>query len=369
METMQDFMNQIDATTKDLKRGDVVEGVVLQIGDDHIIADIKYAQDGVVYEDELVNAPAAYQQDNKVHLVVIGFSGEGQVVLSEKKAQRSRGEAMLKEAVENGSFVEGTLKSLAKGGYRVDVCGIEGYLPFSLYQRDYLNDPAVHLGEKTQLAIEKSDKRGYVFTRMPIANKIFEENKAKFYANYKVGDSVEGVQVAYNRGGVVVLVDGMRGFIPNSEVSYSRTVKPQDVIAEGARLNLIIRELNEEKNQLILSYKETMQDPWLTIEDEIEVGDTFELLPTGENQNLYFYELIEGVQGSLFKKQVPKEVIESGQNHCMAVVAIDKERHRITLDYYFEIEESVEQETRANDNKGSTLGDLFGDKLKTLKFD
>ncbi len=364
---MQDFMDQIDASTKNLKRGDIVEGAVIQTGDDHIIADINYAQDGVVYEDELVNVPTEYQQDDKVHLVVIGFSGDGQVVLSEKKAQRSRGEAMLKDAVENGSFVEGTLKSLAKGGYRVDVCGIEGYLPFSLYQRDYLNDPSVHLGEKTQLAIERSDNRGYVFTRMPIANKIFEENKAKFYANHSVGDTVEGVQVAYNRGGVVVLVDGMRGFIPNSEVSYSRSLKPQDVIAEGARLTLVIRELNAEKEQLVLSYKGTMQDPWQTIDDELAVGDVFELKPVGQNQNMYFYELLDGIQGSLFKKQVPEDVVKNGQDHIVSVVAIDKNRHRVELDYYFEIEENLAEEDNAN--SGSTLGDLFADQLNKLKFD
>ncbi len=367
METMQDFMDQIDASTQNLKRGDLVEGVVIQTGDDHIIADIKYAQDGVIYEDELVNTPTEYQQDDKVHLVVIGFSGEGQVVLSERKAQRSRGEAMLKDAVENGSFVEGTLKSLAKGGYRVDVCGIEGYLPFSLYQRDYLNDPSIHLGEKTQLAIEKSDNRGYVFTRMPIANKIFEENKAKFYAEHSVGDLVEGVQVAFNKGGVVVTVDGLRGFIPNSEVSYSRAVKPQDVIEKGARLSLVIRELHAEKNQLILSYKGTMQDPWQNIDDVLAVGDTFELQPVGQNQKLYFYELLEGIQGSLFKKQVPQEVVENGTDHCVSVVAIDKDRHRVELDYYYEIEESLAEDE--NTTAGSTLGDLFGEQLKKLKFD
>ncbi len=366
METMQDFMDQIDASTKNLKRGDLVEGVVIQTGDDHIIADIHYAQDGVIYEDELVNSPADYGQDDKVHLVVIGFSGDGQVVLSEKKAQRSRGEALLKEAEEKGTFVEATLKAAVKGGYRVDVCGIEGYLPFSLYQRDYLNDPAVHVGEKTLLAIEKSDNRGYVFTRMPIANKLFEESKAAFYAKYKVGDRVEGVQVAYNKGGVVVDVAGMRGFIPNSEVSYSRSVKVQDVIAKGARLSLIIRELNAEKNQLILSYKETKQDPWQNIEADLEVGDVFELKPRGENQNLYFYELLEGVEGSLLKKKVPAEVIESGADHCVIVVAIDKDRQRVELDYYFEIDDQFEQDDTA---AGSTLGDLFGEQLKKLKFD
>ncbi len=366
METMQDFMEQIDAATKNLKRGDLVDGVVIQCGDDHIIADIQYAQDGVIYEDELVNPATDYQPEDKVHLVVIGFSRDGQVILSEKKAQRSRGEALLKEAAEKGTFVEATLKAAVKGGYRVDVCGIEGYLPFSLYQRDYLNDPAVHVGEKTLLAIEKSDKRGYVFTRMPIANKIFEEQKTEFFNKYKIGDKVEGVQVAFNKGGVVVDVAGMRGFIPNSEVSYSRAVKPQDIIAEGARLELVIRELNAEKNQLILSYKETKQDPWQDIEANLAVGDVFELKPRGQNQNLYFYELLEGVEGSLIKKKVPDEVVQSGEDHSVIVVAIDKDRQRIELDYYFEMDEQFSDEQT---DAGSTLGDLFGEQLKKLKFD
>ncbi len=368
METMQDFMDQIDASTQNLKRGELVEGSVIQTGEDHVIADINYAQDGVIFDDELVKAPTEYQKEDKVQLVVIGFNKDGQVILSEKKAQRQYGEAVLREAEEKGTYVEATLKSIAKGGYRVDVFGIQGYLPFSLYQHNYLEDPESHLGEKTLLAIEKSDNRGYVFTRMPIAEKIRQESRDKFYAAHGVGDKVEGVQKAFNRGGVVVDVEGVRGFIPNSEVSYSRSVKPQDIIEKGATLNLIIRELNKEKDQLILSYKETKQDPWQDIDANLEIGDVFELKPEGQNQNFYFYELIEGVQGSLFKKQVPQEVIDEGADHNVVVVAIDKRRRRVELDYFFEIEERIEEESD-NSAGGNTLGDLFGKELGKLKFD
>lgn len=367
METMQDFMDQIDQATRDIKRGDLVDGKVIQLGDDCIIADINYAQDGVIYQDELVKEATQYAVEDAIKLIVIGFSADGQVVLSESKAQRQYGKALLEEAAENGSYVEGTLKSIAKGGFRVDVLGIVGYLPFSLYQKQYLNDPESLVGTTTQLAIERSDARGYVFTRLPIERELYAKIKRDFYSTHGKGDTVKGKLSGFNRGGVVVDVDGMRGFIPRSEVSYSRQVKAEDILRENMVLNLIIRELSEKEEKLILSLKDALDDPWVEINNEIALGDVFDVMPIGQNQNLYFYELIDGVEGSLYKKQVPEDVIKSNEAHSVEVVGIDRERRRIELAYYYEVANYDESE-QSEEDSDNTLGNLFGDQLKKIKF-
>lgn len=364
---MQDFMDQIDQATRDIKRGDLLDGKVIQRGDDHIIADINYAQDGVIYQDELVKEVTDYAVGDAVKLIVIGFSKDGQVVLSESKAQRQYGKALLEEAAANGGYVEGKLKSIAKGGFRVDVFGVEGYLPFSLYQKQYLNDPESLIGTTTQLAIERSDERGYVFTRLPIERELYAKIKRDFYSTHGKGDMVKGKLSGFNRGGVVVDVDGMRGFIPRSEVSYSRQVKAEDILREDMVLNLIIRELSEKDEKLILSLKDALDDPWAEIDNEIAVGDVFDVSPIGQNQNLYFYELIDGIEGSLFKKQVPEDVVKANEVHSVEVVSIDRDRRRIELAYYYEVA-SYDEPEKTEDDNANTLGNLFGDQLKKLKF-
>lgn len=363
MESMQDFMKEIDAALKPLERGDLVAGTVIQVSGDSVIADIQYAQDGVIYESELQHKALTYKAGDSLQLVVTGFSKEGTVILSEKKALRQFGQAALEAAKAEKKPVEVTLKSIAKGGFRVDIGGIEGYLPFSLYQSHYLKDPEALLGQKAEVLIEKHDDRGYVFTRLPIEKQILEKQKLAFFNRHAKGDQVQGKVAAFNRGGVVVDVEGMRAFMPRSEVGYSRATRAEDILSEGETVQVLIRELNAKEDKILVSLKDLQQDPWTQLSDYVVLGDVFEVHPNGDNGQYLFYELADGIQGALPKKEVPIEMKNSDLPHVVEVVAIDEAKRRIDLAYYYEVEsyEDDEEETPVN------LGTLFGDKLKNLK--
>lgn len=364
MESMQDFMKEIDDALKPLERGDLVEGVVIQVGADSIIADIKYAQDGVIYESELSKKANSYNEGDTLNLVVTGFTKEGSVLLSERKALKQFGQAALDAAKSESKPVQVLLKSIAKGGFRVDIGGIEGYLPFSLYQSQFLREPEVLVGTTTEVLIDRHDERGYVFTRLPLEKLILEKQKLAFSEKYAKGDSVTGKVQSFNRGGVVVEIDGMRGFMPRSEVSYSRTTKAEEILSEGEIITVIIREINVREDKIVVSLKDLQGDPWQRVSDYVALGDVFEVYPIGDNGIYLFYELADGIQGALQKKELPVEMKNSEEAHVVEVVSIDEQKRRIDLAYYFEVEhyESEEEQTPVN------LGTLFGDKLKNLKF-
>jgi small subunit ribosomal protein S1 len=364
-ESMKDFMDVIDAALKPLDRGDLVEGTVISILSDSIITDIHYAQDGVVYESELDRVASRYTIGELLKLVVTGFTKEGNVVLSEKKALKQFGLAALDRAKELNEPVEVLLKSIAGGGFRVDIGGIEGYLPFSLFQARYLENPEKLVGTKASVLIEKQDQRGYVFTRLPIEKAEHEKKRRQFYQTHNKGDIVSGELVAFNRGGIVVEIQGMRGFVPRSEISYSRSVNAEDLMSVGDQLTLIIRELSERDEKLVLSLKDLQANPWSEVNNHIAVGDIFEVYPQGENQYYLFYELADGLNGALSKKDLPEYMKQSQDIHVVEVVAIDREKKRIDLAYYEEVETyESEDEEEATVN----LGALFGDKLKDFKF-
>lgn len=363
LESMQDFMNEIDAALKPLERGDLVAGRVIQVSGDSVVADIQYAQDGVVYEAELKGRPSAYKTGDTLQLVVIGFSKDGTVILSEKKALRQFGQAALDAAEADKKPVEVLLKSIAKGGFRVDVGGIEGYLPFSLYQSQFLREPEALVGKTAEVLIERHDERGYVFTRLPIEKQLMEKQKQIFFNAHNKGDVVEGKVVAFNRGGVVVDIAGMRGFMPRSEVGYSRSTRAEDILSEGEIIKVVIRELSPREDKILVSLKDLQSDPWSRLSDYVAIGDVFEVYPNGDNGQYLFYELEDGIQGALPKKELPAEMKNSEEPHVVEVVAIDVQKRRIDLAYYYEVEAYEDEEEEAPVN----LGSLFGDKLKNLK--
>lgn len=364
MESMQDFMKEIEESLKPIERGDLVKGRVIQILSDSIVTDIHYAQDGVVYEAELSQKPHAYAIDDEVELVVIGFSKDGNVILSQKKAMRQFGQAALDQAESEDKPVNVLLKSIAKGGYRVDIGGIEGYLPFSLYQRQFLREPEALLGTQTAVMIERHDERGYVFTRLPLEKQEQDRLKQKFFNDHNKGDIVEGKVIGFNRGGVVVEINGMRGFMPRSEVGYSRQTKAEDILAEGDTIKVVIREMNMREDKLVVSLKDLEADPWTQISELIAIGDVFEVYPNGDNGQYLFYELESGIQGALVKKELPEEMKHSDAPHVVEVVAIDVQKRRIDLAYYYEVDQYEDEDASEPVN----LGSIFGDKLKQLKF-
>lgn len=364
MESMNDFLKEIDAALKPLDKGDLLEGTVIQVLADSVITDIHYAQDGVIYEAELSKKASAYVENEVLQLVVTGFSKEGTVILSEKKALRQFAISDLEAAKQDNKPVTVLLKSIAKGGFRVDVGGIEGYLPFSLYQSRFLENPDELLGTKTPVLIEKHDERGYVFTRLPLERAESEKKRRQFYSTHAKGDIVKGTLLAFNKGGVVVDVDGMRGFVPRSEISFSRATQAEDIIHQGDILTLVIREMSERDEKLILSLKDLQEDPWNQVSQVVEVGDIFEVFPQGENQFYLFYELSDGIQGALPKKDLPAEMKLSEEAHVVEVVAIDTAKKRIDLAYYYEVETYEDEESSSTVN----LGAIFGDKLKDFKF-
>lgn len=365
LESMADFMDLIDQSLRSLERGDTLEGKVIQVIAEGLLCDIQYAQDGFVHEQELSQLPTDYAVGQVIKLVVVGFSKEGQVMLSEKHALKQHAQEAIERAIDDGATIEGLIKEAVKGGFRVDIGGITGYMPYSLYQKGYLENPEALIGQRLEMKIEKADERGYVFTRLPIEAELINKAKASFYQHHAVGETVVGKVLNFNRGGMVVDVEGMRCFVPRSEMSYSRTSKPEDLFKEGDSLKLVIREMKVNTDQVILSVKDLLKDPWDQIDDVIGLGDIFEMYPVHETAQFYFYELEDGIQGSMLKKDFPAEAKGIEGPHVLEVVSINKERKRIDLRYYFEVEMPQGDDDL---EESVSIGSLFGDKLKGLKF-
>src|SRR5947199_627652 len=140
-EEMEDFNEMADLLEKsaspiNIKRGDVVEGVIVRIDQDEILVDIGLKSEGVLSTKEL---PASgYGSFSELHLndkvlvyVIQPESSEGHAILSLKRANTERQWRIAEDQFKNNELLKAKVIDYNKGGLIVDVAGIRGFVPIS----------------------------------------------------------------------------------------------------------------------------------------------------------------------------------------------------------------------------------------------
>ncbi len=135
-----------------------------------------------------------------------------------------------------------------------------------------------------------------------------------------VGDVVEGKVARLTNFGAFIDLGGVDGLVHVSEISYERVGKPADVLKVGQDVKVKVLAVDEERDRISLSIKQTLPEPWEEVAEKIAEGD---VCPEGTVKRLTsfgaFVEVLPGVEGLVHISQIshkhiatPNEVLTSG---------------------------------------------------------
>lgn len=162
------------------------------------------------------------------------------------------------------------------------------------------------------------------------------------------GEAVDSKVIGYNKGGLIVPVGGLRGFVPASQISLTRRTASGNETPEqrwskmvGTPMKVRVIEVDRERRRLILSERQALQETRETLKDrlldELQEG----VIRTGRVTSLAEFGAfvnIDGADGLVHLSEVtwdriqhPNEVLKVGQEVQVKVISIDRERKRIGL--------------------------------------
>jgi small subunit ribosomal protein S1 len=158
---------------------------------------------------------------------------------------------------------------------------------------------------------------------------------------YPVGSVVKGTVVnVMSYGAFVKLEDGIEGLVHISEMSWTKRIShPSELVHIDQEVEVMVLDINQEKQEISLGMKQTQSNPWDKVADRYPPG----ALVKGRVRNLTnygaFIEIEEGIDGLLHVSDMswtrkighPSEVVEKGQEVECKVVSVDQERRRIAL--------------------------------------
>ncbi len=266
------------------------------------------------------------------------------IVISRRKLieqEREEAKRRLLEHIHEGDVVTGTVKNIADFGVFVDLGGIDGLLHITDMSWGRVNHPSdlVKIDQKLEVKVLNidMDKEKIALGLKQKDASPWEEIEAK----YPVGSRVKGEVVnIMSYGAFIRLEDGIEGLVHISEMSWTRRVNhPSEVVAPGDAIDVVILEIDKNKQEISLGIKQTEVNPWELVGEKYPPGTIIE----GEVRNLAnygaFVEIEPGIDGLLhvsdmsWTKKVthPNEAVAKGDNVQCVVLEVDKEKQRISL--------------------------------------
>ena len=266
------------------------------------------------------------------------------IVVSRRKLveeQREAAKKKLLDEIQEGEIRHGVVKNIADFGAFVDLGGIDGLLHITDMSWTRINHPseAVSIDQEIEVMILRVDRDKERIAlglkqRMPSP---WDEVELR----YPVGTKVQGKVVnVMSYGAFVQLENGLEGLVHVSEMSWTRRINhPSEVVAVGDEVEVVILEIERDKQEIGLGMKQAEANPWDLVEEKYPPGTLVE--GTVRNLTNYgaFVELEEGIDGLLhvsdmsWTKKVthPSELISEGDHVKAIVLNVDREKKRVSL--------------------------------------
>jgi small subunit ribosomal protein S1 len=242
-----------------------------------------------------------------------------------------------------GSVIEGVITSVKKHELWVDL-GAQGV--GVVMRREIGHGQPLEIGTTVTVSvIDPEMEEGYALLSMrrAVKDRGWDELQRMFDAN----ETVEITPYDANRGGLLVELEGIRGFLPVSQLAaghYPRVSgADKDEILQklNALTNQVLRvrilDVSRKDNKLIFSEKEAVKDDMQARFAELKVGDEVEGVVTGVIDFGAFVN-VDGIEGLIHISEISWERVDNPRNYVKVgdqvkakIIAIDKDRLSLSL--------------------------------------
>lgn len=312
---------------------EIITGTVVKVTDREAFIDFGWKSEGVVPLKELGYKPKIGE---KIDVCVVEPETEdGYALLSVNCAKSIKEWQKLADEIERKRIVKGKIKQRVRGGYKVKLEeGITVFLPMSQVDIMPVTKPDDWLDKEIEAEVLSIDRKrkSIVISR----RKLLEEERARkrkeTLKKLKEGDIVEGTVKNIVDFGIFVDVEGVDGLVHKSDISWSNLKTPFDVAKIGDKIRVKIKKIEKDKERLVLSLKETTEDPWEKIEDTIKKGEPIEGVVAKEDKKGIWVELPGDIAGFVPASTLPKgKKLKYHHKYKFIVDDIDKEKRRVLL--------------------------------------
>jgi small subunit ribosomal protein S1 len=332
-----------EETFHSIEEGAILEGKVLALKQDSVIVDIGYKSEGIIPIEEFSEEEIALLKPGcciEVYIENIKDS-DGVITLSKERATKIKVWETLENALNDGSSVEGKVTGKIKGGFSVNISGVNAFLPGSQVDIKTPKDIDSLVGKKMLFKVLKLNSKlsNVIVSRRAILEEERLKKKAETIEKLEEGSLIYGIVKNITDYGVFVDLGGIDGLLHISDISWGRINHPSEFFALGDEVEVIVLKYDGETEKVTLGYKQKRPDPWSTVDEKYPVGKKIRGKVVSIADYGAFIELEEGLEGLVHSSEIdwiskpkhPSKYLAIGETVDAVVLRVDKEERRLSL--------------------------------------
>src|SRR5450432_3882235 len=337
MLTMEEAMKQ--SATR-FAQGEIVKGTIIELRKNEVLVDIGYKSEGIIPLNEFLE-PGTIVVGQQIDVLIEKLENkEGTVVLSHEKAEFKKNWDKILTICNEGGRITGKVKSMVKGGLVVNV-GVEAFLPASQIDVITPKNLAQFVGNTYEFKVVKinQERQNIVLSRRELIEAERGEKRGKLLGEMVPGDIRKGTVKNITDFGAFIDLNGIDGLLHITDMSWGRIGHPSEILKVGQDLDVVVLDINKEKERVSLGLKQKLANPWDKIESKYPVGakvkgKVVNLVPYGA-----FVGLEPGVEGLVHVTELswtkriakPSDVLKPDQPIEAVVLGINRDEQKISL--------------------------------------
>ncbi len=335
---MQDLLAQ--SSFDKLKEGAIVPGVITEIRQNEVVVDIGGKSEGVIPAHEFLDI-GELQIGSTIEVLVEKLEDKsGAPVLSFDLAEQKKNWDNILTKFPEGSVAAGRVKAKVKGGLIISI-GVDAFMPASHIDIQPPKNLDQYVGQTYDFKVLKInlERRNIVLSRRELIEEQRTSKRRNLLDSIQPGQVRKGIVKNITDFGAFIDLDGMDGLLHITDMSWGRISHPSEMVKQGEEIQVMIIEVNREKERVSLGLKQTTKNPWDEIDRKFPVGakvhgKVVNLVPYGA-----FIEIEPGVEGLVhitemsWTKRItkPSELLKVGQELDAVVLGIQKDEQKISL--------------------------------------
>ena len=320
--------------------GSIVKGTVIEVRPKEVLVDIGYKSEGVISGNEFEDIKTVKPGDEVDVLIEKLEDKEGMVVLSKEKAEFKKNWERILSICNEGGTISGKVKAIVKGGLLVNI-GVEAFLPASQIDVITPKNLTQYVGNAYDFKVVKinQERQNIVLSRRELIEQERTERRQKLLNEMTPGDIRKGTVKNITDFGAFIDLNGIDGLLHITDMSWGRIGHPSEILKVGQDVDVVVLDINREKERVSLGLKQKLANPWDNIEQKYPVGakvkgKVVNLVPYGA-----FIELEPGVEGLVHVTELswtkriakPSDVLKPEQEIEAVVLGINREEQKISL--------------------------------------
>lgn len=345
--TMADLLAKYSKTKtelKPLKKGDKIEGLVVEKNPGSVVLDIGRKSEGIVTDKAFSEAREFIKGinvgDKLIADVLIPENSEGYTILSFRQSATNSVWEKMESALSKKEVLDAKVTSFNSAGLSVSALGLPGFIPSSHLGSVALGKGDALVGTSLKVQVIELDRehKKAIFSEKIVSEAGAIKDQDEVIKNLKLGDILEGEVVTVTDFGCFVKVNvalgkktvPVEGLVHVSELSYQKVDKPSSVVKVGDKLKVAV--ISSDAGRLSLSVKSAKKDPWVEAAGKYNKEDKVAGKVTRVSDFGVFIELEPGVEGLLHMTKLPPgQKLSAGQSVNVYIEEVDTNARRISL--------------------------------------